>query len=407
MNWYWQLFCKFATHKGNTFFATNMPLANKVPNLIITLVVLFSSLFFGELLFAQEFSKINRVVIDAGHGGKDPGSISKNGKYKEKDITLSVALKLGGLIKSKFPDVTVFYTRTTDKYVALDQRASIANSNKADLFISIHVNSTSSAAAKGTETFVMGSNRNKENFEVCKAENSVIVIEEDYERKYQGFDPNSPESYIIFSLLQNTHLEQSLKFADLVQKELKSGPIYVNRGVKQGGLVVLWRTTMPAVLTEIGFLSNSADLAILTTKEGQNKIANRLFSAFSKYKAEYESGLKEDEEEQEFNEREKEEVKVNIAEDNRLIENKEVVGSSGKDREFYAVQILSVAKELPKGAYDLKGEKEAKYIKVGNLYKYYLGEYKTRAEASKRVKEVQKRFKGSFVIHVKNGEIIK
>ncbi|MBQ1219694.1 MAG: N-acetylmuramoyl-L-alanine amidase, partial [Bacteroidales bacterium] len=230
------------------------------------------------------------VVIDAGHGGKDPGCISANRKYYEKNITLSVALKLGALIKKEYPMVKVIYTRSTDKYVDLSARADIANRNKADLFISIHVNATKATQARGTETFVMGTHKNDANFEVCKMENSVITIEDDYEHKYQGFDPSSAESYIIFSLLQNTHLEQSLMFAQQLQTEYKKGPIYVNRGVKQGGLLVLWKTTMPAVLTELGFMSNPKDLSVLVSSQGQNAFAQRLFNAFKLFKKEYESG---------------------------------------------------------------------------------------------------------------------
>ena len=334
------------------------------------------------LLDAQDMDdalRLKTVVIDPGHGGKDPGAISRNGKYREKNITLSVALKLGELIKGSYPNIKVIYTRSTDKYVELSQRAAIANRNKADLFISIHVNSAKSTQARGTETFVMGAHKSDDNFEVCKLENSVIVIEDDYERKYEGFNPGSPESYIIFSLLQNIHQEQSIKYAEKVQGQFAKGPITVNRGVKQGGLLVLWKTTMPAVLTELGFISNSKDYAVLISKNGQEQFARRLFNAFVAYKEEFEKG---------GTEAVSGEVKAPAADD------------------FYAVQILSVGKLLGKGAYDLKGRKDARYVKAGKLYKYYLGNYSTRKEAAAALAGIRKTFPGAFVIHIKDNEII-
>lgn len=382
----------FAKRKCNTFFATNMPRFSKVINIVCFLVVFF---LLSLPLDAQEISSITMlrtVVIDPGHGGKDPGCISANRKHYEKNITLSVALKLGALIKKEFPSVKVIYTRSTDKYVDLSERAAIANRNKADLFISIHVNATKATQARGTETFVMGTHKNDANFEVCKMENSVITIEDDYEHKYQGFDPSSPESYIIFSLLQNTHLEQSLMFAQQIQTEYKKGPIYVNRGVKQGGLLVLWKTTMPAVLTELGFMSNPKDLSVLVSSHGQNTLANRLFSAFKLFKQEYEEGgvvILEQEGER------REDLSGKVQED-------VVVEGNIKSGTFFAIQVLSVKKKLPANAPDLKGCTQCKFIKVGNLYKYYIGEYSSKAEAYKDLKQVRKTFPGAFVVQYKN-----
>lgn len=340
------------------------------------------------IVAAQQRSQsmqLKTVVIDPGHGGKDPGCISSNRKYYEKNITLSVALKLGALIKKEYPNVKVVYTRSTDKYVDLTQRAAIANSNKADLFISIHVNATKATQARGTETFVMGTHKNDANFEVCKMENSVITIEDDYEQKYQGFDPNSPESYIIFSLLQNTHLEQSLIFAQQIQSEYRKGPIYVNRGVKQGGLLVLWKTTMPAVLTELGFMSNPKDLSVLVSAQGQNSFAQRLFNAFVMFKKEYEkTGA------------------YTLQERDEQVEQEQIqVQQEQQQDSFYGIQILSVREKLNPSAPDLKGYKDYKYIKVGNLYKYYIGEYKTKKEAGEDLKSVRKTFPGAFVVQYK------
>ena len=369
---------------------------------------------------AQNSIKIKTVVLDAGHGGKDTGAISKNGVIKEKDITLSVALKLGKMINSNYPDVKVVYTRKRDEYIELSKRAEIANRNKADLFISIHVNSQKGTTATGTETFVMGTHKSSSNFEICKLENSVIVLEEDYQSKYEGFDPNSPESYIIFSLLQNTHLEQSLKFAALIQDNFKLGPIKVNRGVKQGGLLVLWKTTMPAVLTEIGFISNPAESNQLKRDAVQSQIAARIFNAFAKYKTDYEGGApklipdnempSQSAEQQEAAVESAERQETSVAETAVLNEQPKAKGQPEAKRQpaakgqpaasgkAYRIQILSVTKVLPAGAPDLKGRRDAYYIYANKAYKYCIGEYATREEAAADLPKIRKQFSGAFII---------
>ena len=367
---------------------------------------------------AQNSIKIKTVVLDAGHGGKDTGAISKNGAIKEKDITLSVALKLGKMINSNYPDVKVVYTRKRDEYIELSKRAEIANRNKADLFISIHVNSQKGTTATGTETFVMGTHKSSSNFEICKLENSVIVLEEDYQSKYEGFDPNSPESYIIFSLLQNTHLEQSLKFAALIQDNFKLGPIKVNRGVKQGGLLVLWKTTMPAVLTEIGFISNPAESNQLRRDAVQSQIAARIFNAFAKYKTDYEGGAPklipdnempsqsaeqqeaavESAEQQEATVASAERQEATVAETAVQDEQPEAKRQPEASGKAYRIQILSVTKVLPAGAPDLKGRRDAYYIYANKAYKYCIGEYATREEAAADLPKIRKQFSGAFII---------
>ena len=373
---------------------------------------------------AQNSIKIKTVVLDAGHGGKDTGAISKNGAIKEKDITLSVALKLGKMINSNYPDVKVVYTRKRDEYIELSKRAEIANRNKADLFISIHVNSQKGTTATGTETFVMGTHKSSSNFEICKLENSVIVLEEDYQSKYEGFDPNSPESYIIFSLLQNTHLEQSLKFAALIQDNFKLGPIKVNRGVKQGGLLVLWKTTMPAVLTEIGFISNPAESNQLRRDAVQSQIAARIFNAFAKYKTDYEGGApklipdnempSQSAEQQEAAVESAEQQEATVASADRqeatvaetAVQNEqpdakrqpEAKGQPEASGKAYRIQILSVTKVLPAGAQDLKGRRDAYYIYANKAYKYCIGEYATREAAAADLPKIRKQFSGAFII---------
>lgn len=397
-----------------------MPLKSKLTNIVVMLLVMLLPLS----MRAQEVGdalRIKTVVIDPGHGGKDPGAIARNGKYKEKNITLSVALKLGNMIKAKYPNVKVIYTRSSDKYVELSQRAAIANQNKADLFISIHVNSAKATQARGTETFVMGAHKSDDNFEVCKTENSVIVIEDDYQTKYAGFNPNSPESYIIFSLLQNMHQEQSIKYAAHVQGQFAQGPITVNRGVKQGGLLVLWKTTMPAVLTELGFISNPKDCSVLVSKSGQEQFAKRLFNAFEAYKKEVEKGVQvapgadkrhpadtpQPQRPSGYTQQahHAQQHKPQASSAQQVNGKPQGVKPSGDD--FYAVQILSVAKQLPKGAYDLRGRKDAKFIKVGNLYKYYIGGFSSRQEAASELVRLRKSFPGAFVIHIKGDKIVK
>ncbi len=383
-----------------------MPYKFKVFKILLCGLLFLTPLVSLQAQDVDDVSRIRRVVIDAGHGGKDPGAISRNGKYKEKNITLSVALGLGELIKSNFPDIKVIYTRSTDKYVELSERAAIANRNKADLFISIHVNSAKSTQARGTETFVMGTHKSEANFEVCKLENSVIVIEEDYEKKYEGFNPGSPESYIIFSLLQNVHQEQSIKYAAQVQGQFARGPISVNRGVKQGGLLVLWKTTMPAVLTELGFISNPKDCAVLVTKKGQEQFARGLFNAFVAYKKDFEKIRREEGSGRNVAAAEKAvPVQKSAPEAQKAPAQGPVAAPKAVD-EFYAVQILSVGKVLGKNAYDLKGRKDTHYVKAGNLYKYYVGRYASRKEAAAALPGIRKSFPGAFVIHIKDNVII-
>lgn len=225
-----------------------------------------------------EADPIKTIVIDAGHGGHDPGAVGATGKH-EKDVVLDVALRLGKMIQQNCPDVKVVYTRSTDVFVELYKRAEIANRNKADLFISIHCNSAPNASAYGTETFVMGVDKTNANMAVAQKENSSILKETDHENNYEGFDPYSPESYIIFSLLQNAYLSKSTHFANNVQKSFTHDLHRFDRGVKQAPFLVLWRTTMPSVLIELGFLSNREEEAYLVSDKGKNEICQSIYKA--------------------------------------------------------------------------------------------------------------------------------
>lgn len=230
--------------------------------------------------------KIKTVVIDPGHGGHDSGCLGSSAK--EKHVALAVSLKLGKLIEEKYPDVKVIYTRTTDVFVELHERANIANRNHADLFICVHCNS-GPPSAFGAETFVMGLHKTDDNLAVAKRENSSILLEKDYKANYDGFDPNSPEANIIFSLYQNSFLTQSLKLAALIQQQFEEYGGRYNRGVKQAGFLVLYRTAMPSLLIETGFLTNSTEEKYLNSEKGQQTIATSIYRAFVEYKLDIET----------------------------------------------------------------------------------------------------------------------
>ena len=340
-------------------------------------------------VFSQEGGvRLRTVVIDAGHGGHDPGAISKQSKMSEKQINLDLALRLGERIQKECPDVKVIYTRKTDKFVELAERGNIANRNHADLFISIHVNSAKSTAASGTETFVMGTDKSESNMAVCQRENSVILLEQDYTTTYEGFDPDNPESYIIFNLMQNAHFEQSIAFASLVQQNfISNGPIKKSRGVRQAPLMVLWRTTMPSVRIEVGFLSNSSDRTTLNPAESRQKIANDIFDAFVSFKNTYDSD-------------------GSFSFDPAVLDNADdepvnppappaaVVGP------HYEIQILASSKKLKNGAPELKGVQEYRVRFINGFYKYSVGNYPSKEEAARRLPGIQKKFPGAFVVKI-------
>lgn len=258
-----------------------------VRNIGLTAVFLAITLLNSSSTFSPLDFKVDVVVIDAGHGGKDHGTSGKI--VKEKDVALKIALKVGHYIEENVPGVKVIYTRDDDRYIPLDERAEIANRHKADLFICIHANSNGNTRAFGTETFVMGLHKDEGNLSVAKRENSVILLDENYHERYEGFDPNSPESYILFTLTQSAYQSSSLSFAKKVEDQFKNRVGRVSRGVKQAGFLVLWKTTMPSVLIETGFLSNSPEEKFLAGNHGQELIASGIYRAFKEYKAEVES----------------------------------------------------------------------------------------------------------------------
>lgn len=262
-------------------------IAVAVKNIGVKIFLVAITLLVSSADFLPKGYKVDVVVIDAGHGGKDPGTRGK--KVLEKDIALKIALKLGGYIEQNLPDVKVIYTRKDDRYLALDTRAEIANKAKADLFICIHANAIRNAYTHGTETFVMGLHKDEGNMDVAKRENEVIMLDENYQERYEGFDPQSPESYILFELTQSAHKESSLLFAQKVEDQFKTRVGRRSRGVKQAGFWVLWRTAMPSVLIETGFLSNVDEEQYLASEEGQVLIASGIYRAFKEYKSQLEA----------------------------------------------------------------------------------------------------------------------
>ena len=276
---------KFTTlHK---VIANTSDIGKTVKNIKIKLILTAITLLNFSGTANRMDSKVDVVVIDPGHGGHDPGTMGKSSK--EKEVVLKIALKLGKHIEENMPGVKVLFTRKTDKYVEFQDRADVANKNQADLFISIHANSIVGANAFGTETYVMGLHKDKSNFEVAKRENSVILMDENYKEKYEGFDPKRPESYILFSLNQSAYQENSLKFAQKVEGQFKNRVGRSSRGVKQAGFLVLWMTTTPSVLVETGFLSNGNEESFLISEKGQDLIASGIYRAFKEYKTEIES----------------------------------------------------------------------------------------------------------------------
>ncbi len=353
--------------------------------------------------------KVRTVVIDPGHGGRDPGAVGKNSM--EKDIALAIGLKLGEYIKENLPDVNVIYTRTEDKFVELHRRAEIANKNNADLFISIHCNSSPRPISYGTETFVMGLHRSQANLEVAKRENAAILYEEDYEETYDGFDPHSPEANIIFSLYQNAYLENSLEMASLIQQQFRERARRADRGVKQAGFLVLYQVTMPGVLVEAGFLSNPNEEKYLMSESGQAHIASAIFRAFREYKEQQEKlyasrksnsyRYYKDKSEQEESEQ------INIAEKSSSNENFNNNPKTNNDICF-RIQIATSSDKKPANSEEFKTiNNKVDYYYHEGLYKYTVGNFSNPDEAIKTQKELQKAgFKDAFVVAFFNNERI-
>ncbi|MDE5711406.1 MAG: N-acetylmuramoyl-L-alanine amidase, partial [Bacteroides sp.] len=315
------------------------------------------------------------VVIDAGHGGHDPGAIGKISK--EKNINLKVALKLGKLIQNNCSDVKVVYTRNRDVFIPLDRRAEIANNAKADLFISIHTNAlANNRTAKGASTWTLGLAKSDENLEVAKRENAVILYENDYQTRYAGFNPNSAESYIIFEFMQDKYMSQSVHLASLVQKQFRYTCKRADRGVHQAGFLVLKASAMPSILVELGFISTPEEERYLNTEEGTTSLSNGIFRAFLTYKREQEIRLKGSSDtvlpedvpdpvrEKENSIAPPEPKNASKAEGNREPQHtRQVEKSAGNDGIVFKIQILTSSRPLAKNDKRLKGLQNVEYYK--------------------------------------------
>lgn len=262
-------------------------------------LILFLAGFLQFFSYGQNPENLlNTVVIDPGHGGHDPGSLSKDRKTYEKTLALSISKLIGDKITKAYGNsVSVYYTRSSDVFVPLQERANIANRKRADLFISVHINGHDKPVPSGHTVHVLGASSDPSkdlvagNLDVCKRENSVILLEDGHETTYQGFDPTDDASAIFMTLMQSAFYEQSIYFATLVENELVKGPIKVKRGVSQDPFYVLWKTSMPSVLLELGFITNSEDLAVLRSEQGRERIAECVFQAFRKYKKTYDETM--------------------------------------------------------------------------------------------------------------------
>ncbi|MBR1500959.1 MAG: N-acetylmuramoyl-L-alanine amidase [Bacteroidales bacterium] len=329
-------------------------------------------------LFSQEAAlKLRTVVIDPGHGGHDAGCVSRDRQTKEKDLVLDIGKRLAEKIRRECPDVKVIMTRSDDRFIELYDRAKIANKANANLFISIHVDAVDTRrnpnwrTVNGYTVYTMGESKNNANMETIKRENSVILLEDDYTTKYQGFDPNDTESYIFFSLMQNANQEQSVHFGEIVSREMgKNGPFRHSKGIRQAPFLVLWRTAMPSVLVECGYITSEGDLATLRTEEGRDLIAARLCRGFRIYKAEYE-GTKQELEE------------TKPAADTAAVR--------------YGIQIMASGKRLREGDPALKGL-SAQAVPSGVLYKYIVSVSTELSTTRENLPSVKKKFPDAFLV---------
>ena len=363
---------------------------------VISAFIVFN--LFVSIPFAQkglESPKLKTVVIDAGHGGKDPGC--HGGYAHEKDVCLSMALKLGKLINEKYPAITVKYTRETDVFVELIERANIANRADADLFICIHANA-GSTVAYGTETYVLGLHRTESQQKVMERENSIISLEEDKGAKYKSFDL-TPDAMIAIQLQQNVNLNNAIKFAGFLQSEFKTIGRY-DRGVKQAGFLVLYKTAMPSVLIETGFLTNPNEEGFIGKLDGQEKMANAMLKAFVKYKNDYEGKTLSEDHIVAPVKNETKPTAVSIVDTATVVE-------APSSEVFFSVQIVSSAEKLTLDAEKFKGVPVKEYTQ-DNLYKYYTGIFVKDLDGAKKHKVAmqEKGFSSAFVIAFSNGERI-
>ena len=331
------------------------------------------------------------VVLDAGHGGKDPGAVGRFSK--EKDLNLSLVLKVGELLKEQYPDVKVVYTRTTDEFIPLQTRADIANKNNADLFISIHANASPSKEAKGVETFILGTEKMEKNLDVAMRENAVMKLEADYKTTYQGFDPNSIDSYIMFELMQNSFMDQSLQFAEQVQKRFVGHLNRSDRGVQQASFWVLLKTACPSILFEMGFISNPEEERYLNQEASMAQMANALVNAFGAYT--HKQAVRKEKLEIDTT-AVKEPANSQTSETSQTSRTSQSSSKSAKPTTYYALQVCASRTELAPNDPKLKGL-SCECRKVGDWYKYYAIIDTDRNKVVEKQKEVKKLFPDCWI----------
>lgn len=364
--------------------------------LLFTILYIVVSMHQG---FSQQRNySIKTVVIDPGHGGKDPGAVGAISK--EKDIALAIALKAGAYITQHFPDVKVIYTRQTDVFVELHERAAIANRNNADLFISIHANASTNKSAHGTDSWVMGLHRTKENLEVAKRENKVISIEDNHEARYQGMSPEDTDAIIIHTMMQSANLELSATFATLVQTQFRERVGRRDRGVHSAPFLVLWRTTMPSVLIETGFISNPEEERYLNSEQGQTYLASAIFRAFRDYK--------------ELIER-----KTNFGVDTSFVQQvvesaiegknpsialppEPTIFDAGTQEIYFSIQLASSQTKSETSPENFNGLKNVFILHENNWYRYLVGKETTYQEIRKQLDTVKEFYPSAFIVAVQN-----
>ena len=421
--------------------------------MVIVAFMLFNPVFCKN----QPRRGLETIVIDPGHGGKDPGAVV--GNAHEKDIVLSIALDLGKLIKERLPEIKVVYTRSTDVFIPLFERSVIANKNNADLFISIHANYCNTPSVKGTETYVLGLHRTEDNLNVAKKENSVILLEKDYTTRYEGFNPNLSESYILFELIQNTHIDQSVLFAGILQDYFKEHAQRANRDVRQAGFLVLRETAMPGVLIETGYLSNLSEAYYLMTNSGRETLAMSIFNSLQSYKEKYDARLnlasndqktikkeadtaiaeeptvvitkevephgaegKEKKIKDSIDKRIKPEVKKEVEPEIKPIVNQvvkpvnqvvepiikpEVVTVPAQSGEFtFAIQLAASLKKIPLKSPIFKGLENILEIRIGEYFKYYCFKTGSFTKTKQSLQSVRSKVPDAFIVAFKDDQPI-
>ena len=375
-------------------------------------IIVFGFLCFSFAADAQQKKDLGlkTVVIDPGHGGKDPGAPGKTASKSEKHIVLNISKLFGDKIKAAYPDVKVVYTRNTDVFLELKERVNVAKRNNADLFISLHCNSNNSSQPYGASVHILGpkskNSKNQKDYfaasmSVAQRENSVMLLEDNYQTAYQDFDPNSPESIISHSLMWNANYSNSLLFAAEVDNVMKKGPFRVSNytGIHQDIFYLLWATNMPAALLELGFISNPNDYAYLSSSDGQEKIAQRLFEAFKAYKTQYDASMTVDEAPAPVKD-----VTPEITTATPESSSEQVSDSS----KWYGIQIMGLSRKLTASDPALKGlQVEAVKADGSNIYKYVAGKSETKEEAAAKLADVRKKFPEAFLVEVEGSNVIR